>query len=75
MANTAIEEILRLPFPERIEAAEAIWDSLVDTAEAQALVEPTDQQRAELRRRIDEHDRDPSSAIPLEELRRKLHAK
>ncbi len=75
MANSAIEEILRLPLPERIEAAEAIWDSLVDTAEAQALVEPTDQQRAELRRRIDEHDRDPSSAIPLEELRRKLRAK
>ena len=75
MANAAIKEILRLPLSERIEAAEAIWDSLVDIAEAQALVEPTDQQRAELRRRIDEHDRDPSSAIPLEDVQRKLRVK
>ena len=75
MANAAIDEILRLPLSERIEAAEAIWDSLVDSAEAQGLVEPTDQQHAELRRRIDEHDRDPSSAIPLEDVQRKLHVK
>lgn len=54
MAKAAIKEILRLPLSERMEATEAIWNSLVDTAEAQALVEPTDQQRAELRRRIDE---------------------
>lgn len=75
MANPAIEEILRLPVSERIEAAEAIWDSLVDAAEAQALAEPSDEQRVELRRRIDEHDRDPSTAIPLEEVRRKLRVK
>ena len=72
MANPAIEEILRLPVSERIEAAEAIWDSLVDAAEAQALAEPSDEQRVELRRRIAEHDRDPSTAIPLEEVQRKL---
>ncbi len=75
MANAAIEEILRLPVSERIEAAEAIWDSLVDAAEAQGLAGPSDEQRAELRRRVAEHDRDPSTAIPLEEVRRKLHVK
>jgi putative addiction module component (TIGR02574 family) len=75
MANPAIEEILRLPVSERIEAAGAIWDSLADAAEAQALAEPSDEQRVELRRRIAEHDRGPSTAIPLEEVRRKLRVK
>ena len=75
MVNPAIEEMLRLPVSDRIEVAEAIWDSLVDAAEAQALAEPSDERRVELRRRIAEHDRDPWVAIPLDEVRRKLRVK
>ena len=75
MSHVAIEEILRLPLAERLEVAEAIWDSIADSAEAQALLGPTDDQRAELRRRSQEHDRDPSSAVPWDEVRRKLGGK
>ena len=75
MAYAAMKEILLLPLAERIELAEAIWDSLVDAVEAEALLEPTDPERAELRRRLEEHDRQPSSAIAWEEVRRKLSAK
>ena len=49
MANPAIKENLRLPISERIAAAEAIWASVADAAEAQTLAEPSDEQRVELR--------------------------
>ena len=47
------------------------WNSLTD-AEREAHAELTDEQKAELDRRIAEHDADPDSAIPWEEVRRRL---
>jgi putative addiction module component (TIGR02574 family) len=75
MAYAAMKDILQLPLAERIEVAEAIWDSLADAVETEALLEPTEPERAELRRRLEEHDQQPSSAIAWEEVRRKLGAK
>jgi putative addiction module component (TIGR02574 family) len=68
MANIPLDELLKLSITERIQLAEDLWDSIADEPEALPL---TDAQRAELKRRLAEHDRD--SAIPWEEARARLH--
>jgi len=49
----------------------ALWDSLTD-AEREAKLVVTAEQEAELDRRLAEHLANPGSAIPWEEVRRKL---
>ena len=71
MANISLAELLKLSVPERIQLAEDLWDSIA--AEPEALPPLTDAQRAEIERRLAEHDRDPTSAIPWEEVRARLH--
>jgi len=58
-----------LSIPERLELVEDIWDSIAQDAEVLPL---TADQRAELDRRLAEHERDPSSAIPWEKVRDEL---
>ena len=72
MANGYLDAILKLPIAERLDLVEAIWDSLADSPEAEAAFALTDEQRVELDRRLEEHLQDPSSAIPWEEVRRRL---
>jgi putative addiction module component (TIGR02574 family) len=71
MASISLDELLKLPAAERVEIALALWDSLED-AELDALVPLTDEQKAELDRRLDEHEQNPTSAIPWEQVRRDL---
>jgi putative addiction module component (TIGR02574 family) len=47
------------------------WNSLTESEQAAAFV-LTDEQKAELDRRISEHEADPASAIPWEEVEREL---
>jgi putative addiction module component (TIGR02574 family) len=49
----------------------ALWDSLTP-AEQEAEFDLTPEQRAELDHRLAEHIADPGSAVPWEEVRRKL---
>jgi putative addiction module component (TIGR02574 family) len=70
MRNT-LAELLKLPAGERIEIAMALWDSLTD-AEREAELALTPEQQAELDRRLAEHIANPDSAVPWEEVRRKL---
>jgi putative addiction module component (TIGR02574 family) len=71
MASISLDELLKLPAAERVEIALALWDSLED-AELDALVPLTDEQKAELDRRLAEHEQNPTSAIPWEQVRRDL---
>jgi putative addiction module component (TIGR02574 family) len=58
----------RLSVDERLRLIGDIWDSIAEEAEADPSVLPlTDAQRAELDRRLAEHERDPGSAVPWEE--------
>ena len=50
-----------LPLPERIELAEALWDSITQDGDEPPL---TPAQAAEIDRRLEEHRRNPQSAIP-----------
>ena len=67
-----LAEILRLPEDERAELVDEIIESLPPQEDDWIL---TDEQKAELDRRIAEHERDPSRAIPWEVVRDRLRAR
>lgn len=67
--STNVTELFQLSEAERIQLAQDLWDSIPETS---AMLSLTDEERAELTRRIEEHDRDPSSAIPWSEARQRL---
>ena len=71
MLPNTLAELLKLPASERIEIAMALWESLTD-AERDAELVLTPEQEAELDRRLAEHIANPDSAIPWEEVRRRL---
>ena len=72
MSSVPIEELLKLSVAERIQLVEDLWDSIAADAEAYPL---TEAQKAELDRRLAEHEADPDSAIPWEEVRERLYKK
>lgn len=69
MGKVPIEELLMLSVPERIQLVEDLWDSI---AAEQESIPVTDAQKEELRRRLEEHEADPDSAIPWTEVRERL---
>ena len=71
MLRDTLTKLLELPATERVDIAMALWDSLTPAAQ-EAEFELTPGQRAELDRRLAEHLADPASAIPWDEVRRKL---
>lgn len=71
MLPNTLSELLKLPASDRAEIAMALWESL-DDADREAELRLTPEQEAELDRRLAEHLANPGSAIPWDELRRKL---
>ena len=71
MAPNTLTDLLRLPSGERADLAMALWASL-DDAQRGVELALTREQAAELDRRLEEHRADPSSALPWEDVRRKL---
>lgn len=71
MSSNTLSELLKLPAGERVELAMALWDSLTD-AEREGELTLTAEQQAELDRRWAEHLENPGSAVPWQEVRRKL---
>lgn len=72
MSKVPIEELLKLSVAERIQLVEDLWDSIAADPEALPL---TEEQKAELDRRLAEHEADPDSAIPWSEVRERLYKK
>lgn len=68
---TLLAEIMQLTAKERRDLIEELL-AAVEEDEAFAL---TPEQKAEIDRRIAEHERDPSSAVPWEEVRDRLLAR
>lgn len=56
----------RLTVDERIALVTAIWDSIAADTPAPVL---TDEQRAELARRLAEHKANPADVVPWEEIK------
>jgi putative addiction module component (TIGR02574 family) len=66
-----LEELLKLPAAERAEIAISLWDSIGESSDPTVLP-LTAAQQTELERRVAEHEHDPNSAIPWDEVRRRL---
>ena len=66
MKPITLEEVLRLPVSERIRVVEAIWDSIADSPEA---VDLSDEQKAELDRRLEGLEQNPNAGSPWSEVR------
>lgn len=76
--NKAIwDELMRLSPSERLDLADRLRESVDpnDLVVADDLGALTDEQMQEIRRRLAEHEADPSSAIPWEEVRARLWAR
>jgi putative addiction module component (TIGR02574 family) len=63
-------EYMKLSVSERIQLVEDIWDSIA--VESPDSIELSQDQKAELHRRLAAHRADPSTAIPWEQVRSKL---
>jgi putative addiction module component (TIGR02574 family) len=61
-------ELMKLTPEERIELVEDLWDSIASVANPPL----TDQEKDELERRLEDHRRDPSTAVTWEELKADL---
>jgi putative addiction module component (TIGR02574 family) len=71
MNKALLQELLELTPAQRVELAQDLWDS-VDDADFPPL---TPEQTAEIDRRLAEHEKDPSRAIPWEVVRERLRAR
>lgn len=67
--NTQLSEILQLSVAERIQLVEDIWDSLAVVPDAVLL---TEEQQAELDRRLEAYQANPSEGISWSDLKNKL---
>jgi putative addiction module component (TIGR02574 family) len=66
-----IAEAMQLPREERLQLVEDLWNSVID--DERWL--PTPDQLTEARRRLEEHRRDPSTAIPAERILTRLQSR
>lgn len=71
MSSPSFSELLKLPPGERAELAMNLWDSLSGD-EREAELELSEAQAAELDLRWQEHLASRNTAVPWEEVRRKL---
>jgi len=70
--NKAVwDELMKLSPAERIQLAQELWDSI--TPEEMPPLTP--EQIEEMERRLAEHEKDPGSAVPWEEVRARLWAR
>jgi putative addiction module component (TIGR02574 family) len=71
-----LDELMQLSPAERLDIAERLWESLDpnDPPLADDLAPLTDEQMKEIDRRIVEHERNPGSAIPWDEVKARLQA-
>jgi putative addiction module component (TIGR02574 family) len=67
--SSQLSEILQLSVAERIQLVEDIWDSIVQIPEAVPI---TDEQKAELDRRLESYRANPTEGISWNELKEKL---
>ena len=68
MNRDLLKALMDLTPEERIQLAEDLWDSIVPDE----MPPLSEEQVAEMERRLAEHETDPSSALPWEEVRKWL---
>lgn len=74
MGNPAFD-YRSLSVADRLQLVGDIWDSIAEEANAAPEVLPlTDEQKAELDRRLAEYDADPSTSVPMDEALDRIRA-
>ena len=71
MGNVDLADILDLSVEDRITLAQRIWDGVAADSGAAPL---TPEQRAELERRLEDHERDPSDVVGWDEAEARIRA-
>ena len=66
-----IAEAMQLPSDERLQLSEDLWNSVIDDLQWM----PTPDDLAEARRRLEEHRRNPSAAIPVDRVLARLQSR
>ncbi len=72
MSKLAKANVLSLSVPERIQLVEDIWDTIAEVPEK---VELTDEQKAELDRRLEAYHRNPDEGSPWEMVRERIRGR
>ncbi len=67
--STAIDELSKLPLPQRLEIVERLWDSIAADADQLPV---TAKQAEELDRRLAAHESNPEEGATWEEIRDRL---
>ena len=70
--NAQLSEILQLSIAERIQLVEDIWDSIAAVPDAISL---TEEQEAELERRLEAYRANPSEGISWNDLKKNLRGR
>jgi putative addiction module component (TIGR02574 family) len=71
MVKIGMDSIKRLSVAARVRLVQDIWDTLQPTAEELPL---TEERRQLIDRRLEEHRRDPDSAIPWEQVKARIES-
>jgi putative addiction module component (TIGR02574 family) len=71
MRRELMAELLELSPQERLDLIDELWDSLGPDD----LPPLTPEQEAEIDRRLDAHEKDPSRAVPWEDVRARLRSR
>jgi putative addiction module component (TIGR02574 family) len=69
MKKISLSDILELPVEERIQLVEDVWDSIAEAPEATSL---TEEQKAELDRRLEAYHKNPSAGSPWESVKNRI---
>jgi putative addiction module component (TIGR02574 family) len=72
MRAFAEKDILDLSVPERIQLAQDIWDSIAQVPESLVLSE---EEKAEIERRLDAYHQDPHAVSPWSVVRDKIRSR
>ena len=72
MTTLVKAEVLGLSVPERIQLVEDIWDTIADIPEALGL---SDEQKAELDRRLDAYHQNPEEGSPWGVVRERIRSR
>jgi putative addiction module component (TIGR02574 family) len=72
-----LDELMQLDAVERLDIAEKLWDSVHPPGSARPgeVAVITEEQMAEIERRLEEHRKNPDSAIPYEEVIERLRSR
>ena len=72
MIKLSRADVLNLSVPERIQLVEDIWDSIAEVPEQVKL---TEEQKAELDRRLDAYHQNPDEGSPWEFVREQIRSR